>query len=373
MGELKVLIPKLPGTHNGYIEAFRNNSTVVLQYEPHKGNEALASKLASFEGVLVADAEHRHSAVLESGRVLEAGCNAHSRRKLRNAEKAQPILAVEGGDFIAAIYRTEAEAKKAGLQGEKLSLASRKGDTPEEQAPWLDGCRTHTRRRSRENHPILSKPLDALFRFVDHPEIPIDNSGTEREFQNFAKLRHNRLFAGSSEGAHRMATLFGIVTTCRALEVAPPGLPGLGLHAPRHPSRCLRTRCFSAQASRLQGRPLHHLRPEPPRQQIRSDDSQTERRLPALDPRVRRSRPAESLESLPRHAHASALQVYYGPASIVGHPVADRSRSGGRPVSGVWQGSEAGPYGRNLDSPTPVGAWDLSLVRNGRDASLLLS
>jgi hypothetical protein len=60
---------------------------------------------------------------------------------------------------------------------------------------------------------------EALFRFIDDPEVPIDNSPTEREFQNFAKLRLNMLFAGSTEGAHRAAVLLGIVATCRALEV----------------------------------------------------------------------------------------------------------------------------------------------------------
>ena len=29
--------------------------------------------------------------------------------------------------------------------------------------------------------------------FIDDPEVPIDNSPTEREFQNFAKLRLNML------------------------------------------------------------------------------------------------------------------------------------------------------------------------------------
>ncbi len=33
---------------------------------------------------------------------------------------------------------------------------------------------------------------EALFRFVDQPEIPIDNSATEREHQNIAKLRRER-------------------------------------------------------------------------------------------------------------------------------------------------------------------------------------
>jgi hypothetical protein len=60
----------------------------------------------------------------------------------------------------------------------------------------------------------------ALLRFLDDPDIPIDNSPTEREFQNVAKLRLNALFAGSSEGAHRACVLLGIAATCRALGVS---------------------------------------------------------------------------------------------------------------------------------------------------------
>ena len=60
---------------------------------------------------------------------------------------------------------------------------------------------------------------DALFRFIDDPDVPIDNSPTEREFQNVAKLRLNALFAGSTEGAHRACVLLGIVATCRAVGV----------------------------------------------------------------------------------------------------------------------------------------------------------
>jgi len=49
--------------------------------------------------------------------------------------------------------------------------------------------------------------------------VPIDDSPTEREFQNLAKLRLNMLFAGSTEGAHRACVLLGIVATCRAIGV----------------------------------------------------------------------------------------------------------------------------------------------------------
>ena len=60
---------------------------------------------------------------------------------------------------------------------------------------------------------------DAFLRFIGDPEVPIDNSPTERELRNVAKLRLNSLFAGSTEGAHRACVLLGIVATCRALGV----------------------------------------------------------------------------------------------------------------------------------------------------------
>jgi Transposase IS66 family len=60
---------------------------------------------------------------------------------------------------------------------------------------------------------------DALFRFIDNPLVPIDNSPTERDFPSVAKLRLNMLFAGSTEDAHRACVPLRIIATCRALRV----------------------------------------------------------------------------------------------------------------------------------------------------------
>ena len=220
---IKVLIPDLPGSHNGHLECYRRDDVVVFQYEAAKGADALVGKLAPFAGLLVADAEHRHNALFADGRRLEAGCNAHGRRKWRDAEHVQPVLAKEAGGFISAIYAAEAEAKKLGLTGTALKDWRQAKVPPlrDDLLAWMnavepalapDDAVAQTIRYYR-NH------WDALFRFVDHPQIPIDNSATEREFQNFAKLRLNCLFAGSSEGAHRAAVLLGIAATCRALGV----------------------------------------------------------------------------------------------------------------------------------------------------------
>ena len=220
---LKVIIKKLPAAHNGYVELYRNHDVAVFQYEPDKSGEVVAAKLRPFRGTLTADAEHRFNDVFASGGVLEAGCNAHGRRKFRDAEDTQPVLALEGGAFLGAIYGEEGEAQKLGLVGEALREHRQRCIRPivQDFERWRDAV---------EPTLLPSEPLaaairyyknhrDALFRFVDDPLVPIDNSPTEREFQNVAKLRLNMLFAGSTEGAHRACVLLGIIATCRALGV----------------------------------------------------------------------------------------------------------------------------------------------------------
>ena len=220
---IKVLIPKLPTAHNGYIELYRNRELAVFQYAADKNGDDVVAKLRSFRGTLTADAEHRFNGVFASGDVIEAGCNAHARRKFRDAEDTQPTLAVEGGAFIGAMYGEEERAQKHGLVGDALLAHRREHIRPiaDDFVRWLDAI---------EPTLLPSEPLmvavryyknhrDALLRFLDDPLVPIDNSPTEREFQNVAKLRLNMLFAGSTEGAHRACVLLGMVATCRAIGV----------------------------------------------------------------------------------------------------------------------------------------------------------
>jgi len=111
---LKVIVPKLPAAHNGYLELYRNDELAVFQYEPDKSGDVVAAKLRPFRGTLTAGAEHRFNDVFASGRVLEAGCNAHGRRKFRDAEDTQPVLAAEGGAFLGAMYGEEEKAQNLG-------------------------------------------------------------------------------------------------------------------------------------------------------------------------------------------------------------------------------------------------------------------
>lgn len=220
---LKVLVPGVDKCHNGYLEAYHNGQQVVFQYEPTKAAEALLSKLAPFRGTIVADAEHRHNGLFAEGRNIEAGCNAHGRRKLRDAEATQPALAREAGAFVTQMYLAEAEAKQQGLAGETLKAWRQEKIRPLQDAlkVWLAAVRPQLLPDDELLKVInyYQNHWDALVHFVDDPDIPIDNSATERLYQNVAKLRLNSLFAGSTEGAHRIAILMGLAATCQLQKV----------------------------------------------------------------------------------------------------------------------------------------------------------
>ena len=179
---LNVLVPDVPGTHNGHIEVYQREGTVVFQYEHDKAGATLASKLAKVEGTLVVDAEHRHNASFATGTIIEAGCNAHGERKLEAAEKSRPALAAEGRRFIQQAYIEEARAREHGLTGDAL-LAWRQ----QRIAPLFECFRRW--RDAVLPTLIPDEPLaktlryyqnhwGALTRFLSDPGIPIDSSGS---------------------------------------------------------------------------------------------------------------------------------------------------------------------------------------------------
>jgi hypothetical protein len=99
------------------------------------------------------------------------------------------------------MYVAEAEAHKAGFAGEALRAHRRRRLQPiaDDFAKWLAAIAPTL----LPSDPLTTavgyyrKHWDALTRFIDDPAVPIDNSPTEREFQNFAKLRLNMLFAAA--------------------------------------------------------------------------------------------------------------------------------------------------------------------------------
>lgn len=213
---LKTLVG-LPEAWDSVLDVVTDGETYVYYFALTKYGSEIVELLGHFEGVLMCDAESRLNEICRQALVRRANCNAHARRKFRDAEIAQPELARVGGRFLTRMYAVERRAQKDGLEGLALLAVRQQKIRPivDEFRAWL---------LAQEAVLLPKDPLGGAVRyylrhfteltlFVDDPAIPIDNNACERAFQDHARLRLNSLFAGSPEGGHRWAILLGVVTT----------------------------------------------------------------------------------------------------------------------------------------------------------------
>lgn len=218
---LKVLIPGQAKAWDGYLEVYTCQELTVFQFDLTKHADELRERLGAITAVLVMDAESRNQAGAPNAEW--SNCNAHVVRSLRAAEAVQPLLAKEGRAFFARMYEVEDEARRQGLTGEALR-AHRQGCRPilVELREWLTTVAHGDLPPSdpvRKTAKYYLRHWVGLTRFIDDPDVPLDNNEAEREFQRHAKLRLASLFAGSIEGAHRWATLLGVVRTAQKFDL----------------------------------------------------------------------------------------------------------------------------------------------------------
>jgi transposase len=219
---LKTLVSGQSKAWDAYLEVFTRDELTVFQFDVTKHADGLRHRLAGFTGMVVCDAESRNAAGTPG--LLASNCNAHPLRKLRDAERAQPHLAAQGQRFIRALYDLEELAELQGLDGAELVAfrQRRSRRVLRRFRQWLYGV---LKRNLPPTDPVQRvaryylKHFDDLSRYIDHAHLPLDNNASEREFQRHAKLRFASLFAGSTEGGHRWATLLGVVRTAQKCEV----------------------------------------------------------------------------------------------------------------------------------------------------------
>lgn len=116
----KILVRSLPTAWDPYFDLFNADKVAVYQFALTKHSDDLTAMFRGFAGVVMCDAESRLNEIYRNERIERTNCNAHPRRAFRDAEEVPPVLAKEGGRFLARMYAIEHEAQREGLVGEAL-------------------------------------------------------------------------------------------------------------------------------------------------------------------------------------------------------------------------------------------------------------
>ena len=199
---------------------------VWFAYSADRKGEHPQAHLNSFTGVLQADAYAGFDRLYESGRIQEAACWAHVRRKFYDLVVAhQSPVAQEALRRIGELYAVEgdlrgkqpAERRRVRHERSRPFLASLK--------QWLEETLVKLSKKSDTAQAVryaLSR-WEALIRYVEDGRLEMDNNAAERALRVVALGRKNYLFAGSDRGGERAATVYSLIGTAKLNGLDPEG------------------------------------------------------------------------------------------------------------------------------------------------------
>ncbi len=197
---------------------------VLFRYSPDRKAEHPASHLGTFAGILHADGYAGFDRLYESGRIGEAACWAHVRRKFYEIyESNRSPLASEALARIGALYDIEETIRGKPPDERRSVRQARAGPLLDEIKNWLEATLAKISSKSALATAIryALKRWDALMRYREDGKIEIDNNAAERALRAVALGRKNYLFAGSDAGGERAAAIYSLIGTAKLNGVDP--------------------------------------------------------------------------------------------------------------------------------------------------------
>lgn len=197
---------------------------VWFAYSPNRRGEHPQAHLKSFAGILQADAYAGYEALYADGKILEAACWAHARRKFYELHKAgaSPIAA-EALKRIAALYAIEAQVRGQLPDHRRRIREAQAGPLLDDFKTWLTETLVRLSQKSALANAIgyALKRWPALTRYVGDGRIEIDNNAAERALRTVAIGRKNYLFAGSDAGGERAAAIYSLIGSAKLNDLDP--------------------------------------------------------------------------------------------------------------------------------------------------------
>ncbi|WP_176026002.1 IS66 family transposase, partial [Robbsia andropogonis] len=219
---VSMLVPGKQKTHRSYLwtycpGAFESMKGVVYDFAESRAGEHARAFLRNWQGKLVCDDFSGYKASFAQG-VTEIGCMAHARRKfyeLHASNKSQ--IAEKALQHIGQLYEIEREVQD-------LEPDERHERRQRRSRPIADALHTWMllQRQQVSEGAAIAKALDyslrrweALTRFLDDSQLPIDNNWAENQIRPIALGRKNWLFAGSLRAGKRAAAIMSLVQSAK--------------------------------------------------------------------------------------------------------------------------------------------------------------
>jgi hypothetical protein len=214
---------------------------VWFAYSPDRKGEHPTEHLKTFQGTLQADAFAGFNRIYETGRVEEAACWAHVRRKFYDLVEAhRSPIAAEAVERIGALYGIEKEIR--GRPPDERFAVRREKAQPllESFHAWLQESQAKVSRKSDVAAAIryALELWPVLMRYAADGRLEIDNNAAERAVRAITLGRKNYLFLGADAGGTYAAAIYSLIGSAKLNGIDPEAYLSYVLdRVARHPIR----------------------------------------------------------------------------------------------------------------------------------------
>ena len=200
---------------------------VVYDFAQGRGSEYPNTFLQGFKGKLVCDGYNGYKPLFGRG-VIEVGCMAHARRKFHELHvTGQSLISIEALELFQSLYAVEREIDERFEKNQspmsrdaqivRQIRQNKAKPVADKLYAWLQQKRLGTTKNAAITKAIeyCLKRWQALTRYLDDGNLPIDNNWAENQMRPWALGRKNWLFAGSLESGKRAANVMSLIQSAR--------------------------------------------------------------------------------------------------------------------------------------------------------------
>jgi len=208
-------------------------AAVWFAYSPDRKGERPAKHLETYAGILQADGYAGFNKLYETGRIVEAACWAHVRRKFHDLYQAhRSPIAKEALERIAQLYGIEQEIRGRSPSERKQARLAQSRPLLEAMHAWWKATLSKLSPKSDVAVAIryALERWSALLRYCEDGRIEMDNNAAERALRAVALGRKNYLFAGSDTGGERAAAIYSLLGTAKLNGIDPEAYLSSVLH-----------------------------------------------------------------------------------------------------------------------------------------------
>lgn len=214
-------------THRGYQWVYHAplEGLVLFDYQKGRGKNGPKEILKDFKGHLQTDGYAVYDKLVKHRRgIIQVGCMAHARRYFFQAKDAAPLAETALG-YFAQLYNIERQLKLNESDVEEIKATRQEQSLPILEAlfQWAEKQYPKALPKSSFGKALyyLLQRKEKLQTYCADGRINIDNNLVENSIRPLALGRKNYLFAGSHEGARRIAMMYSFFASCKKQKINP--------------------------------------------------------------------------------------------------------------------------------------------------------